>query len=123
MDNSSSISKSHNESDYDEHINPLFKVNMCIILIHAGVNHSPSNLALNRWYFFKNQCKSNSAIAKCISEVEVVDNRVKQWLTNNSMGIVVDRIPCILVRRSGTKTIIYDIEHLDRIMNTLVIHV
>jgi len=118
-------SSSPNEDSlpYDQRINPLYNINMCIVLIHGGSNHNPSTLALNRWHYFKNRCRSeNSSIVDCLGEVEVVDNRVKQWLRSNTMGIVVDRIPSILIRRSGNKTIVYDIEHLDRVMSNILEH-
>ncbi len=98
--------------DYDERITTLGRCDYAIVLIHGDrKNHSASKLALKRW----GKYKTKYDIAG-METVEVVDSKVKEWLTSNSMGIVVTELPCILVTRAGRKTVCYDISYLDEIL-------
>ena len=96
-------------NSYTTNIN---NTNISIILIHGGYKHYPSKCTLNIWNQYKERYQF-------ITDIEVVDNRVKQWLTCNTYGIVINEIPCILFCRAGNKAIIYSIEHLDKILKSI----
>lgn len=97
---------------YDAKITSLSEVNMSLILVHGGKSHYPSKLALEKWGKY-------SGDSDYLQDIEVVDNRVKQWLTCNDRGVSINEIPCILFCRGGIKTIVYSIGQLDTVMGSL----
>jgi hypothetical protein len=91
-------------------ITDLEQIQYALILIHGGENHYPSKLALDIW--------RNSEL-RGLSDVEVVDGRVKQWLISNYENIAIKEIPCILFCRNGSSTIVYPISYMERVMRTI----
>lgn len=91
-------------------VSTIDRTRTSLILIHGGENHYPSRLALNKW---------RSVPDYTLREIEVVDNRVKQWLRHNSQGIVVTEVPCILLCRADHQTMIYGINRLNDIIEQI----
>ena len=92
------------------HITGLNEANFAIILIHGGKNHHPSRLALEIW---------NKHSIDCMKDIEIVDNRVKQWLTCNDRVLNISEVPCIIFCKAGNRPIVYEIDRIHQIVRSV----
>jgi hypothetical protein len=92
------------------HITAVDEVNYAVILIHGGDYHHPSKLALDIWRKYD---------IDCMRDIEVVDNRVKQWLLHNDFNLHITEIPCIVFCKAGSQPIVYAIQHIQKIIQSI----
>ncbi len=87
---------------------PLTRICYGIILIHGGQYHRPSQQILA--YLDRQQTDN-------IFRVEVVDERIKQWLCYNDQNIIITEIPCFIVACAGQPTRILSVKEVKTIVN------
>lgn len=78
---------------------PIGKVYCCISLVHGGMSHPQSRSILS----YINKYDVN------IHSIEVVDDRIKQWLSHNYNDVVINEIPCFIVSTSHPSTHVFPV--------------
>lgn len=83
---------------------------VAFVFLHLGKQHPPSKRIID--------ILEESQIDGIVP-IYAGSRNIKQWLTHNSQGIVVDKFPCFLVAGEGRKTRVYPGNKVKLIINMI----